>query len=184
MTQLCVVPTLPLVSGTEPSTSLPSLGCCRALRLPLGLIQTGQLRWHQPVLTGHALQPFYQLCCLPLDDFKYVNIFRSCVLQYCLPRTAHRRDEATQSLNIEGVTSFDCLPMLCIMLPRMQFALWLPGHTADSCWAAVTSTNPLLLSCSPYTYFAVSICVWHCTVPCAVPSIYLCWTSCRCWLPI
>lgn len=89
----------------------------------------------------------------------------------CVPRTAHRRDEVTQTLNIAGVTSFDCLAILCLMLPRMQFAARAP---CDSCWAAVASANPLLLSCFTDTLdtcLPVGICVWHCTVPGAVPSI-------------
>ncbi|KAK4816220.1 hypothetical protein QYF61_013458 [Mycteria americana] len=37
-------------------------------------LQTRQSQGPQPLLTGHAFQPFHQLCCPPLDAFKDLHI--------------------------------------------------------------------------------------------------------------
>lgn len=81
MVQLCAIPLYSIISydGAEISTSLSILpaqeaaGSNKVTSQP-SLLIIRQPKFPQPLLIGHALQPFYQFCCLPLDAFMYLNI--------------------------------------------------------------------------------------------------------------
>lgn len=83
------------------------------------------------------------------------------------------------------IISFEKLPMLCLMHPKMQFAPWLSGQTSGLCWAYCQAglSDPFLQSCSPATHLPVCSCAQHYSIPAAEPGIYLCWISCHCWWP-
>lgn len=80
--QLCTIPMHPVISfhGKETGTSLstsPSQEVVKsneAFCLPF-FLQTRQPRCPQALLTGHAFQPFDQLCCPPLDAFNSTSFF-------------------------------------------------------------------------------------------------------------
>jgi len=95
-------------------------------------LQTQKASSPQPLLTGHAFQPFHQLCCLPLDAFKDLHILLKSwgpELQTVLQVRPHDAEHRGM------FPSVGRLAMLCLMHPRVQrFALCkeLPGHAAGS----------------------------------------------------
>lgn len=48
--------------------------------------------------------------------------------------------------------SFVWLTLLCLMYPKIQPALWVPGHAAGLCWAAVTQHPDIPFCCYPSLY--------------------------------
>jgi len=81
MVQLCAIPLCSIISyeGAEISTS-PSVPPAQEaagsneVTSQTSLLIIRQPKCPQPLLVGHALQPFYQFCCLPLNAFTYLNI--------------------------------------------------------------------------------------------------------------
>lgn len=63
----------------------------------------------------------------------------------------------------------------------MRFALLAARAFAGSCGACCWTAPPG--SFLQGTRLPVCACAWHCSVPGAAPSIFLCWTSWCCWSP-
>lgn len=82
------------------------------------------------------------------------------------------------------IASFGQLAVLCLMHPKMCFAPWLPSTVLLTLsLLSLIPPCPSLLSCSAATYLPVCSLVWHCSIPCAGPSVYPCWISLPWWLP-
>jgi len=62
------------------------------MQSPLGLLNTGQPRCPQPLLTGHVSQLCYQMCCSPLDAFYFVESRAACSIE----------GEASDTLEVVG----------------------------------------------------------------------------------
>lgn len=109
----------------------------------------------------------------PSGAFKYFNILfvlwsselnaiSNVMLHQCWPNTGI-------------IASFGRLAVLCLMHPKMCFAPWLPDTLLLTLrMLSLAPPYPSLLSCSAATYLPVYSCVWHCSIPCAGPSVYPC----------
>lgn len=140
-------------------------------------LQTRQAQSTPPLLTGHAFQPFHQLCCPLLDAFKDLHI----VLKSWAPELLTVLKVRLHNIEYRRIiTSFDQLVMPCLMHPRMEFALL--AVWAHTCWPTLsccppTPPDPSQHSSSPYSPLPVYTFTWRYPVPGAESSIWTRWIA-------